>query len=77
MLYSNNRNGVSWIRVKCYQSSQERSQVQRWCSNQPGDGRFHNSYSITYTEYAHETYWWFEHEQDAIIFKLKWGNNEI
>jgi hypothetical protein len=33
-----------------------------WCQQQTGDGKFY----VRYTE------WWFEHEQDALAFKLKW-----
>ena len=36
-----------------------------WCRNQPGTGKFYNHYT--------NTRWWFEHEQDAVLFALRWS----
>jgi hypothetical protein len=36
-----------------------------WCCYQQSYGRFYRHYT--------NTRWWFEHEQDALYFALKWG----
>jgi hypothetical protein len=36
-----------------------------WCTLQPSKGRFYRHYT--------NTRWWFEFEQDALFFALKWG----
>lgn len=37
----------------------------KWCREQPSRGLFYNHYT--------NTRWWFEKEQDAIMFALRWS----
>lgn len=41
--------------------------AKRWCQQNPGKGRFYFHYT--------NTRWWFEFEDDALVFALTWGNN--
>lgn len=38
--------------------------LKKWCQDQPSTGRFYNYYG------SH--IWWFEYENDALMFVLKW-----
>lgn len=37
----------------------------KWCREYPSDGNFYNHYT--------NTRWWFEKENDAIMFALRWS----
>lgn len=36
-----------------------------WCKDQPSSGKFYHHYT--------NTRWWFECEEDAVFFALKWS----
>ena len=39
--------------------------AKNWCNNYHFSGRYYNHYT--------NTRWWFEDEQDAMLFALKWS----
>ena len=57
-----------WIKVRILDTLKYKSNWDRvgaWCRLQPSNGKF-------YYHYAGD-HWWFQNEQDAIMFKLRWG----
>lgn len=41
------------------------SEAKKWCQNQDSNGRFYFHYT--------NTRWWFEYEQDALLFSIAWS----
>ncbi len=37
-----------------------------WCVRQSSNGRFYQHYN--------SAYWFFEHSEDALLFRLRWSN---
>lgn len=40
-------------------------EAKKWCEEYQSDGRFYHHYT--------NTRWWFEREEDAMMFSLRWG----
>lgn len=55
----------TWPAVKSGVKQWETGIAHRWCKEQESDGRFYWHYT--------NTRWWFEKEEDAMMFALKWG----
>lgn len=54
-----------WTRVSPGRRWIDDAEAKRWCQQQTSSGKF-------YKYYGTDT-WWFEHEQDATMFMLKWA----
>ena len=55
----------TWPAVKSNVEQWDISKAHLWCKNHDSDGRFYWHYT--------NTRWWFEKEEDAMMFALKWG----
>jgi len=58
------RNTV-WVKIPVIVTGDDHKTVHKWCRAQPGGTKFYHHYA--------GRHWWFESEQDAIMFKLRWG----
>jgi len=61
-----------WTRVKVkgqydIHYTIDREQKREWCKSQESNSYFYYHYA--------SRYWWFENEQDALLFTLKWGSS--
>ena len=55
-----------WTKVKVPQHCMyPNSEAKRWCQQHPSEGKFYYYYGVDS--------WWFEHEQDATLFLLRWA----
>ena len=68
MKYSNTRVDAkarkNWTKVNSSDlSTKDLSEVFKWCEKHPSNGKFYN---------YHFGGWWFELEEDAMMFILKW-----
>ena len=59
---------TQWIKIRISSRlhiPKLRANVHKWCQAQHNEHHFYWHYS--------SDHWWFENEQDAIMFKLRWG----
>ena len=56
-----------WVKIPFLATGKNKHTIHNWCNKQPGMTFFYHHYA--------GSHWWFEDEQDAIMFKLKWGSN--
>ena len=54
-----------WVKIPVIVNGDDHKTVHKWCRAQPGRTKFYHHYA--------GRHWWFENEQDAIMFKLRWG----
>lgn len=57
---------TEWVKIPFRVHGIQKTEVHLWCNQQPGLTRFYHHYA--------GDHWWFEDEQDAIMFQLKWGD---
>lgn len=54
-----------WPHVKIPPNNWDIKEAHMWCRAQESDGKFYHHYT--------NTRWWFEKDEDAMMFALKWG----
>jgi len=61
---------TKWIRIPFLVTGKLKHEIHNWCIKLPGENNGMNKFYHHYSG----SHWWFENAQDAVIFKLKWGN---